>query len=187
MIIPTVPQSRISVFNLVPDLSSNVSLVQKTIEPGVQKVVEPKAETAKEPAEVKPIEKPAEPAVAKESQTVKPPTEVRRAGFGLKAAVPFVWLAGALVLAGYVLVGNFRLWWIVKRQRPVTEQRILDLLEDCKSQIGVQTILGVVVTEKVKSPALFGFIRPRLLLPKKKLLCKKRCLPRLRTVKSHAC
>jgi Tol biopolymer transport system component len=32
--------------------------------------------------------------------------------------------------------------------------------------MGIRIILGVVATDKVKSPALFGFIRPRLLLPK---------------------
>jgi len=47
----------------------------------------------------------------------------------------------------------------------LTEGKILDLLEDCKVQVGVQTILGVIVTDKVKSPALFGVVRPRLLLP----------------------
>jgi hypothetical protein len=47
----------------------------------------------------------------------------------------------------------------------LTDQKILDLLEDCKSEMGIRTILGVVITDKVKSPALFGFVRPRLLLP----------------------
>jgi len=32
-------------------------------------------------------------------------------------------------------------------------------------QMGVETILAVVVSDKIKSPALFGFVRPRLLLP----------------------
>jgi hypothetical protein len=53
----------------------------------------------------------------------------------------------------------------VKRERPITDQEILDLLEDCKMEMGVQTIIGVVVSDKIKSPALFGFVRPRLLLP----------------------
>jgi len=79
--------------------------------------------------------------------------------------LPYVWLIGALILSGYVLLRSFRLWRTVKRERPITDQKILDLLEDCKMQMSVQTILGVVVTDRVKSPALFGFIRPRLLLP----------------------
>ena len=79
--------------------------------------------------------------------------------------LPLAWFAGAAVLAVYVLATNFRLWRIVKARRPLTEKKILDLLEDCKAQMGVQTILGIVQTDSIKSPALFGFIRPRLLLP----------------------
>jgi beta-lactamase regulating signal transducer with metallopeptidase domain len=76
-----------------------------------------------------------------------------------------VWLLGALVLAAYVIVSNFKMWRIVKTVRPLTDQRILEVLEDCKEEMGVQTIVGIVVADRVKSPALFGFVRPRLLLP----------------------
>ncbi len=79
--------------------------------------------------------------------------------------LPFLWLVGTVLIAGYISMRSIGLWWIVKRERPVTDSEILDLLEDCKMQMGVQTILGVVVSDRIKSPALFGFIRPRLLLP----------------------
>ncbi|MHC4206263.1 MAG: M56 family metallopeptidase [Planctomycetota bacterium] len=79
--------------------------------------------------------------------------------------LPALWLVGTLLLAGYVLMRSISLWRTVKRERPITDSEILDLLEDCKMQMGVETILAVVVSDKIKSPALFGFIRPRLLLP----------------------
>ena len=79
--------------------------------------------------------------------------------------LPLLWLVGAVVMAGYVCMRNISLWLTVKRERPITDQKVLELLEDCKIQMGVQTILGVVVSDRVKSPALFGFVRPRLLLP----------------------
>jgi len=79
--------------------------------------------------------------------------------------LPLAWLVGAIALGGYVAVRNFNLWRAIKRERPITDSEILELLEDCKMQINVQTIVGVIVTDKIKSPALFGFVRPRLLLP----------------------
>ncbi|MFB0555393.1 MAG: M56 family metallopeptidase [Phycisphaerae bacterium] len=79
--------------------------------------------------------------------------------------VPLLWLIGVLLISGYVCMRNISLWLTVKRERPITDQDILDLLEDCKIEMGVQTIIGVVVSDRVKSPALFGFVRPRLLLP----------------------
>jgi len=60
---------------------------------------------------------------------------------------------------------SISLWRTIKRERPITDSEILDLLEDCKMQMGVETILAVVVSDRIKSPALFGFVRPRLLLP----------------------
>jgi len=79
--------------------------------------------------------------------------------------LPLLWLLGALVMAVIVGARNFTLWRIVRGERPITNQEILDLLEDCKMEMDVRTIVGVVVSDRVKSPVLFGFIRPRLLLP----------------------
>lgn len=80
-------------------------------------------------------------------------------------ALPVIWLTGTVIIAGYILLRSIRLWRIVKRERLITDSEILDLLEDCKMQMNVQTIIGIVVSDRIKSPALFGFIRPRLLLP----------------------
>lgn len=80
-------------------------------------------------------------------------------------ALPALWLVGTVLLAGYVFMRSISLWRTVKRERPITDSEILDLLEDCKMQMGVETIIGVVVSDRIKSPALFGFVRPRLLLP----------------------
>ncbi len=83
----------------------------------------------------------------------------------LRRTLPFIWLAGALVIGLYLLMSNFLLWRIVKRERPLLNQKILELFEECKERIGVQTIVGLIPSAQIKSPALFGFIRPRLLLP----------------------
>ena len=79
--------------------------------------------------------------------------------------LPLLWLLGNVTLAVYVGACNLHLWWLVTRERPMTDQNILDLLEDCKAEMGIRNILGIVTTDKVKSAALFGFVRPRLLLP----------------------
>ncbi|NIP25470.1 MAG: hypothetical protein GWN67_13970, partial [Phycisphaerae bacterium] len=55
--------------------------------------------------------------------------------------LPLLWLLGALVMAGIVGARNFSLWRTVRRERPITEPQILDLLEDCKMQMDVKTIV----------------------------------------------
>jgi beta-lactamase regulating signal transducer with metallopeptidase domain len=95
------------------------------------------------------------------------PTRSHTPGFPLKVAdmLPLFWLVVALVLTVSALACNFKFWRIIRSQRPLTKGRILDLFEDCKTEMGIKTIIGVVVAERVKSPALFGIVRPRLLLP----------------------
>jgi beta-lactamase regulating signal transducer with metallopeptidase domain/Tol biopolymer transport system component len=83
----------------------------------------------------------------------------------LRRVLPFLWLAGALVIGFYLLWSNFFLWRIVKRDRPLLDQKTLELFEECKELMGVQTLVGLVPSSRIKSPALFGFVRPRLLLP----------------------
>jgi bla regulator protein BlaR1 len=79
--------------------------------------------------------------------------------------IPMLWLAGVFVLGGSAMASNLRLWRIVKSERPLTEGGILDLLEDCKAEMGIKAMVGVVVTDRIGSPALLGVVRPRLLLP----------------------
>ncbi|MCJ7685880.1 MAG: M56 family metallopeptidase, partial [Desulfobacteraceae bacterium] len=87
----------------------------------------------------------------------------------LRRVLPYIWLSGAVVIGLYLFLSNFLLWRIVKRERPLLDQKTLELFEECKERMGVQTIVGLIVSERIKSPALFGFIRPRLLLPKEML------------------
>jgi uncharacterized protein (TIGR03067 family) len=76
-----------------------------------------------------------------------------------------VWLAGALVLAMYLAVSHWRFSRKVAARRPITDSAVLNLLEDCKQQMVVRTPVTLMETDDVGSPALFGFIRPRMLLP----------------------
>lgn len=77
----------------------------------------------------------------------------------------FIWLAGALGVAGFGLVSDMRLWLKVRTLRPVTDGVILELFEDCKTEMGVHTLVGLILTDRVSSPCIFGVIRPRVLLP----------------------
>lgn len=174
MILPWSPQSRISLFNLLPQeqtvkLTASPEDTAKLVPP---LLIEKGIETLPpwRGAEVNPVDY--EAGVTKEAATGQIPMDERGTRLSLdklrqeiSKVLPLVWLVGAGVLGGYIAVSNIRLWRTVKRQRPLTRQGVLELLEDCKTQMNIQTVLAVVATDEVKSPALFGFVRPRLLIP----------------------
>jgi len=76
-----------------------------------------------------------------------------------------LWLAGALAIGIGLFRSHFILWRIVKRERPLLDQKTLELFEECKETMGIHTIVGLIPSARIKTPALFGFVRPRLLLP----------------------
>jgi bla regulator protein BlaR1 len=154
MIMPWAPESKFSIFTfisqskkvIVAQEATEVTFPVKTVggEPRARQDVRPERTT---------------------SQAVQVSSGIRSLSLGLVETLSLVWLLVAFALAVFAMVCNLRLWRIIKYQRPLTEGKILDLLEDCKAEMGIQTILGVVVTDRVKSPSLFGVVRPRLLLP----------------------
>jgi len=171
MAMPWAPQSRVSVFNLIPQLPQRqTEYIQQDV--GDDAVSSDAASPST--AESTPVSTTEVVQDTSKAITVAPEIgkeagnqlKLKPVVFEIADILPLVWLTGALVLAVYVCANNFNLLRIVKRERPLTDQKILDLLEDCKAEMGIRIILGVVTTDKVTSPALFGFIRPRLLLPK---------------------
>jgi len=184
LVTPWAPKTKLSAFNFIPHTFElqRIQLVlqsQKRIRPAVASAVGqkekpspvnstiadtnvPKLVTPLEPTpQIEAVQKPAPVGTVPVKQEKWGQTVFVR----FCSTLPFVWLVGAAGLSAFILVRNFKLWRLVKGERPITDSQILELLEDCKMQMGIQTIVGVVVTDKVKGPALFGFVRPRLLLP----------------------
>jgi beta-lactamase regulating signal transducer with metallopeptidase domain len=81
------------------------------------------------------------------------------------AWLPLAWAAGALVMAFGLATSHYRLVRRITPCRPLVEAQVLSLLEDCKQLMGVRVPVALVETAAVDGPCLFGFLRPRLLLP----------------------
>lgn len=121
-------------------------------------VTEGAAASATRPAAVVPGTPADQPLAAQPSRWGRP------AGSGLTGWLA-VWAAGVLGLGSCLVVTHWRLARRLARQRPLIDAAINNLLEDCKQQMGVHVPATLVETRAVGSPSLFGFVRPRLLLP----------------------
>ena len=80
-------------------------------------------------------------------------------------ALAAFWLAGVLVMIAAAAFVNLRLWNSVRGLNAATDSQLLQLFEECRCQMRVKTMARLVVTDRVENPFLFGFIRPRVLLP----------------------
>jgi bla regulator protein blaR1 len=114
-------------------------------------------------AHTEPATAPARPVASEQPPNIEAVQETIRAH--LFTIWPWLWLTGALGLGVYIGLRSLRLWLIVTAERQLVDQEVLQLLEDCKLHMQVKTPISVVVTDRLRSPALFGFVRPRILLP----------------------
>lgn len=172
LLLPWAPASRWSVFNLAPALAPAAApaQVEQTvfIEEGVgTDAPDPAGESAPgafvaAPAASDDGEANLQTGAAAQPEGEPPPVSLAQR---VVAGLAWGWLAGAAALAGAVLAQTMRLARLIRRQRAVTDQRTLELLEECKAALRMRAWLVVVESPAARSPALFGFLRPRLLLP----------------------
>ena len=90
---------------------------------------------------------------------------VSRVFWTWSTVVFFCWFAGAAALGGYVVIASVSLARSLKRLPPLKDPEVLARLEDCCRQLGLRRAPGLIVSESVRTPALHGLLRPRVLLP----------------------
>lgn len=95
---------------------------------------------------------------------IEPAAPVRRTVSGWEIAA-WIWLIGMLALATHVAVLMMRMAKKVRQAGQVKDDATLQLFETCRRQMRVRARVSLLETEIVNSPALFGVIRPSLLLP----------------------
>lgn len=76
-----------------------------------------------------------------------------------------IWLTGVIVLGTYVIFINGRLKlriWTTSQDAQESEKQIL---KHCKNNLNIRTDIPLLITSAVRTPVLFGFLRPSLLIP----------------------
>ncbi len=76
-----------------------------------------------------------------------------------------LWGTGAAAFLLHAVGQSLRVSRHWAAHRLSTDSGLLSLLEACKERAGVTAPIGVVVAEGLSSPALLGWLRPRILLP----------------------
>ncbi|MCU4986481.1 M56 family metallopeptidase [Bacillus cereus] len=76
----------------------------------------------------------------------------------------YIWLTGVILLSVATFVMNRRLLLYIKKQPVITDEKIVQIFEKCKQSMSVQRDIPLLVSGKVSSPTVLGYIKPKLLL-----------------------
>jgi bla regulator protein BlaR1 len=169
LVLPIGPESAVSVFNFFRP----AVILQKPGATAAPRTPAPPEDRAAVPPEKMPwqYERPApfpapEP-VRPEPVVITPahPAPARPA-LSLASGLALLWLAGVLVLSGGVLIQLARFQVRLRRAVAPPPPHAAELLEACRREFAVTRRLTLLETDLVRSPALFGLFRLRLLLPR---------------------
>ncbi len=108
---------------------------------------------------------------AQSAETISAPIAAPAvARLSLKAYVFSVWLAGVVILSGWLIIrlSNLRHQHLKDKQSNLPE-RLEGLLASTAQKLNLRKIPQVILTNKICCPAVFGIIRPVLLMPADKL------------------
>jgi beta-lactamase regulating signal transducer with metallopeptidase domain len=115
----------------------------------------------------RPVESPAKPASA-EGFAAAPPTSspgVRsQAEWTPQRRIISVWAAGVILFLGWHILGRYRLRQIKRQGRPLSEAGTSHYRQ-LAAELGLQRLPRVIVTEALESPAIFGLVKPTILIP----------------------
>ena len=79
--------------------------------------------------------------------------------------LPALWLAGVFLWLGVAIVKHQRLARWIRQQEVCADAKIISLVDAARDAFRVRRPITVICTERFESPAVFGVIQPRLLLP----------------------
>jgi beta-lactamase regulating signal transducer with metallopeptidase domain len=93
------------------------------------------------------------------------PAHVDRPTAQFLAALPWCWSAGMLAFGMHLLWQTAKFSRRLRAARPIAGGAAIDVLRECARRMKLRRVPLLVETPAVRSPALYGLIRPRLLLP----------------------
>jgi len=92
--------------------------------------------------------------------------EREAAGWSWSVVAGWIWVAGVALLVLRITMQNLVFRARLQREATPAGPALLGMLENCRRVLGVKVQMVVLETNQVQSPAIYGFLRPTLLLPR---------------------
>ncbi|MCP1306897.1 M56 family metallopeptidase [Paenibacillus tyrfis] len=97
-------------------------------------------------------------------QMADPVEKQPSASFSIYKLVFGVWLLGAVCLGILTVAANRRVYARLAKQPVITDLRITGLFEQCRKTMSIRQSIPLITAGPISSPAVFGFMRPRIVL-----------------------
>lgn len=79
--------------------------------------------------------------------------------------IEVIWFLGALILSLITIIKNMQFYLNIKNRKPLQDARTRKLVDDCTASMGIRRELPVYEIGEIRSPLLYGVIKPCILLP----------------------
>lgn len=79
--------------------------------------------------------------------------------------ISFLWLLGVILIGSYTIIMTMKLKARVKNGHLCDRKDVLLLLLQCQKKLNIKSYIKIINTNEIKTPCIYGFIKPKLLLP----------------------
>jgi len=163
LIIPNAPESSLSIFNLLPSTSQSIEISQNvtgSFDTNTPLSLLNEESTVKQSISTSNNNLQSE--IIKKENVV----ESKKNSTRLKSdMISIIWLTGAIVILLYILIINTRFLFRINKQPQCREGDILRRFDECKGKMDVRGNIPIIFERNLKTPSLYGLIKPKLLIP----------------------
>ncbi|HHY03606.1 MAG TPA: hypothetical protein GX534_00235 [Thermoanaerobacterales bacterium] len=175
LLMPFAPESNLSIFNLLPGSKDSTSLEAlipstKETEPLTKRQIDMAINKAK--PDLTNINKQRhqdnnflEDDLLKPKKSILNKKETNKFE-NIIGLISCAWLIGFLTMAAFLLTAAIRFKKDTKTFDKITHPKILDILNNCKKRLAINTQIELFCGKGFRSPFIFGILKPRIYLPK---------------------
>ncbi|MCW9134684.1 M56 family metallopeptidase [Bacillus paramycoides] len=164
LLLPWSPDSSYSIYSLLSYSTGVSEVFQKNTTPAIPKESVSEDKTNHTVTTKEDSYKSNAVNVMKESDQTDSNKKKEDTTFSVYKVTLYIWLFGVVILAMITCIMNRRLFSYIKKQPNITDEKIVEIFENCKKSMAIKKKIPLRLAGKISSPTVFGFFRPRVLL-----------------------
>ncbi|WP_058304117.1 M56 family metallopeptidase [Gorillibacterium timonense] len=167
LLVPWTPESPLSLYNLYAmDQSGGNSTSTDQVPQKGSFVTQPGTEEVKGLPEAKTSTLSAQESRDFAAKATEPDKAAKNGIEKLPEAIPRLWLAGVGFMLSLFAIPSLRFASRVRITSAAPSERVLEISRACAQEMRIRRSFAVMETDAVTGPALFGIVKPKILLPR---------------------